>query len=744
MSETLPDPSTRFPWLGEIHGERATGWAAERSAETDAALDTPEHGEVIAALTEALDAEDRLVAVSKHGAMYTNFWQDAEHPRGLWRTTTWESYRSGDPEWEVLLDVDELAAREGPEWVWAGAAWCPAPDGSQPTRVLVSLSPDGGDAVRVREFDVATRDWAERGFDLPVAKTEAEWAGPDELLVGVATGPDDTTRSSYARTVRRLRRGMPLDTAPVVFEVDAEHVAAWAGRDHTPGFERDVAEDLVDFYHHRRHVDRGAGWEEVHVPYDAKVVYFRQWLLVRPMSEWEVGGQTHPAGSLVVAELDAWLDGERETQRVFTPRASESVSSLTVTRERVLLTVLRDVVSTVLVLDPAAAWAASSLPGVPEFSTVSVWGVDDEDDSTAEDYWMSSSSFLEPARLWRGSLGAVPDAAGSGGADGGAGERGVGAGVGVDSVDSAESGSGSGSGEGHWAKPDLVASAPERFDASGFRVTQRFAESEDGTRVPYFLVIAADDPADGRTPVLISAYGGFRTSLTPGYSATVGLGWLGRRTSERRAPAYVVANLRGGGEYGPDWHAAALRENRVKAFEDLAAVARDLADTEVSAPQLTTIMGRSNGGLLTGNALTRYPELFGGISCGVPLLDMLHYTRLSAGHSWIAEYGDPDDPDDAGFLRELSPLHRLVDHPHDDYPPTLIWTTTSDDRVGPVQARMMAAAMLEDGVDDVWYHEDTTGGHAGSVDHADTARMLARSYTFLWLAATDPERLHRS
>ena len=700
----LIDPTLQFPWLADIHGARALEWAGEQSAATDAVLESPEHARVIAAIAGALDASDRLVAVTKHGDRYTNFWQDTVNPRGLWRSTSWESYRSEEPEWDILLDLDQLSRDEGVDWVWGGASWCPTPEGGTPSRALVNLSPDGGDAKRVREFDVDARAWVRGGFDLPTAKSDANWAGPDQLLVATVTGEADATRSSYARTVRRLERGQELSQAAVVFEVDAAHVGAWAGRDHTPGFEREVAEDLIDFYHRKRFLDRGNGWEEVHVPSDARAVYFREWLVVWPMSDWELEGQTHPAGSLLVARLDEWMDGSRSATRVFTPAAGESLSSLSFTRRRAVIGVLKDVVSTVRVLDPEADWASSPLPGVPEFSTVSVWPVDDEDDACSEDVWMSSSGLLEPARLWRTTLGAH----------------------GADAVE-----------------PQLIASAPERFDSSTHEVSQHFATSEDGTRVPYFLLSPVGDPRDGRTPVLIHAYGGFRTSLTPGYSSAVGLGWLSRRTEAGRAPAYAVANLRGGGEYGPAWHAAALRENRPRAFEDLAAVARDLHASGLSAPALTTVIGRSNGGLLTGNALTRFPELFGGISCGVPLLDMLHYTQLSAGHSWIAEYGDPEVPEDAAFLRELSPLHRLVDHPRADYPPTLIWTTTSDDWVGPVQARMMAAKMMADGVDDVWYHEDTSGGHAGSVDHADTARMLARSYSFLWDASTRPGRLHR-
>lgn len=693
------DPSAQFPWLGDEYGERALSWAAGHSADTDAAIDSPEHRAVVESITASLDAEDRIAAAAKHGSRYVNFWQDAAHPRGIWRSTSWESYRSDSPRWELLLDLDALSAAEGVEWVWAGAAWCPMPGGGEPTRALVSLSPDGGDATRVREFDVERRAWVPDGFDLPAAKTHVSWSGPDELLVGTVTGPEDATRSSYARCVRRLRRGATLAEAQVVFEVDAGHVSAWVAKDHTLGFEREIAEDAVDFYRSRHFLDRGRGWEEVQVPGDARVRYFREWLMVWTMSEWELEGFTHPAGSLVVAPVDEWLDGSRAARRVWSPGAGESLVSLSFTRTRAMIGVLKDVVSTVWFLDPANDWAPQQVTGVPALSSVSVWPVDDEDPACPEDYWMSSSSFLEPAQLWRGVLGGTPE---------------------------------------------LIAAGPERFDSSGHHVSQHFATSLDGTQIPYFLIAPVGVPADGATPALIHAYGGFRTSLTPGYSSAVGLAWLQRRTPEGRAPAYVVANLRGGGEYGPQWHSSALRDHRVKSFQDLEAVARHLHSSGLSSPAITSVMGRSNGGLLTGNALTRFPELFGGISCGVPLLDMLHYTRLSAGHSWIAEYGDPEVPADAEFLREMSPLHRLADHPRTDYPPTLIWSTTSDDRVGPVQARMMAARMLADGVDDVWYHEDTTGGHAGSVDHADTARMLARSYSFLWEASTAPERLHRS
>lgn len=702
-------------FLDEIRGEEALAWAAERTQATDARLASDEHDRVVARIQEAMDAEDRLIAVSKQGEFHTNFWQDAQHPRGIWRTTDWDSYVAGDPQWETLLDLDELSADEGVNWVWRGASWEPKP-GGQPRRVLLALSPDGGDAVVVREFDVVDREFVDGGLELPLAKTSVSWGFDDSFLVSTVTGHDDVTRSTYARCVRSVRRGQSLADAEVVFEIDASHVSAGAGVDTTPGFEKTVFRDSEDFFTGTNYVDMcdGAGVQKIDAPGDARVGFYQDWLLIRPMSTWEVGGQTYPAGTVLVVKAAEWLAGERSGLRaVLVPEESESVQAVGFTKNFGFAVIMKDVASRVVRLDPRNDWAVTELPGVPELSSVSMWPFDEEN---SDDVWMVSEGFLQPPTLQLGSL------ATAGNAGGGEGAADSGGGAGADS----DSGAG-------WR---VIGVAPERFDASAHEVSQHFAVSDDGTRVPYFLIAPKDAPLDGETPVYVSAYGGFRVSRTPGYSAAVGRGWLERRTSEGRAPAFVVANIRGGGEYGPEWHAAALREKRPRAYEDLAAVVRDLHERGVSSPAFTGMAGGSNGGLLAGNMYVRYPELFGAISCGVPLLDMLRYTQLSAGHSWIAEYGDPDVPGDVEHLRDISATHRLADTADDPrdvaWPELLVWTTASDDRVGPVQARHFYALLEELGHRNAWYHEEVDGGHSGSVDHASAARTAARSYSFIW------------
>ncbi|OFT44064.1 hypothetical protein HMPREF3160_01210 [Arthrobacter sp. HMSC06H05] len=714
-------------FLDEIRGEAALEWAAERTRATDEHLASSEHERVVARIQEAMDAQDRLITVSRHGEFHTNFWQDAEHPRGIWRTTDWDSYVAGTPRWETLLDLDELSADEGVNWVWRGASWEPKP-GGQPRRALVVLSPDGGDAVVVCEFDAVDRMFVEGGLELPLAKTSVSWGFGDTFLVSTVTGDDDMTRSTYARCVRRVRRGQDLADAELLFEVDASHVAAGAGVDTTPGFEKTVFRDAEDFFTGTNYValgdgagdgaDGGAGGgtgvgvtvQKIDAPGDAHVGFFEDWLIIRPMSTWEVNGQSYPAGTVLVVKTTEWLAGERSGLRaVLVPEQSESVQGVGFTKNFGFALIMRDVASRVVRLDPRNDWQVTELPGVPALSSVSMWPLDEEN---SDDVWMVSEGFLQPPTLQLGSLASVSGAGGEGDGD-------------------------DGSGGGGWR---VIGVAPERFDVSAHEVSQHFAVSDDGARVPYFLVAPKDAPLDGKTPVYVSAYGGFRVSRTPVYSSAVGLGWLERRTDEGRAPAFVVANIRGGGEYGPDWHAAALREKRPRAYEDLAAVVRDLHERGVSSAALTGMAGGSNGGLLAGNMYVRYPELFGAISCGVPLLDMLRYTQLSAGHSWIAEYGDPDVPGDVEHLRDISATHRLADTANSEgevtWPELLVWTTASDDRVGPVQARHFYALLEELGHRNAWYHEEVDGGHSGSVDHASAARTAARSYSFIWGALT--------
>ena len=728
---TAPEPIDENIWLEKIYGEEQLAWVREQNARTEDLLEDPDYAELEERVLEVLDSTDKIPMVGKHGSWYYNFWKDGRNPKGLWRRTSWESYRSGSPEWDVLLDVDALAAQEGEEWVFHGADFLRPPSGEPHRLALLALSPDGGDANRYREFDVVNRtfvDSADGGFDLPTAKGNVSWLDADTLLVASTAEDLPKTASSYARTGVILRRGSTLASAERLFEIPENHMMALISHDSTPGFERTFAVDWIDFFNRQTSVLRDGSWRRIDVPTDVNLSLHREWLLFRPQGDWTVDGTTYPAGSLLASDFENYLSGERELVVLFAPDSSTSLQSWSWTRNFLLLNLLRDVSSEIRVLDPSrpveedgSAWASSVLDACPPLHDVTAYAVDDEDEDpgSADDFWLVATGFTTPSTLTRGTLRLEGNTVGS--------------------------------------THEVIRSSPSFFDDSAYEVQQHFAVSEDGTRVPYFQVASRDLVLDRQNPTQLSGYGGFEISRTPAYSGAIGRAWLERRTGgtdgsegidpegigsegdgskagigHSRGGVFVVANIRGGGEYGPSWHRAALKEKRHRAYEDFAAVARHLISRGVTSRERLGCVGGSNGGLLVGNMLTQYPELFGAVSCGVPLLDMRRYTKLSAGHSWIAEYGDPDNPDDWNFIKTFSPYHLLRDGV--DYPETFIWTATSDDRVGPVQARKMAARMQAMGIPNVWYHEALEGGHAGASDNRQAAALQSRSQHFLWRA----------
>ncbi|WP_406859361.1 prolyl oligopeptidase family serine peptidase [Streptomyces sp. HUAS MG47] len=664
-----------YLWLEDVSGEAALAWVAERNAETDAALVAdPGFAGLKERLREVRDASDRIPYTTRRGAYLYNFWQDAEHVRGLWRRTTPEQYRKDAPEWEVLLDVDALAEAEGEKWVWAGArVRHPAYD-----RALVQLSRDGGDAVVVREFDMATLAFVEDGFRVEEAKTRIGWIDADTVFVGTDFGPGSLTDSGYPRTVRRWRRGTPLAAAEQVFEAEQDDVDAWGVHDSTPGFERDFVGRSPDFFHSEMHLlTAGGELVRIDVPDDAEAYAHRTHLIVQLKSDW-LG---HPSGALLAFDFDAFLAGDRTAEVLFTPDERTALAGQSWTRRHLILETMRDVSTRIEVLTPGAdGWTRAPLADVPALSAVSVT---DTDPDVSDEYFLDVSGFLQPSTLYRGEIG---------------------------------------------AGSELLKQAPARFDTAGLVVRQHFAVSDDGTRVPYFE-IGPDRAVTGPGPTLLYGYGGFEVSLTPYYGGVTGRAWL------ERGGTYVIANIRGGGEYGPAWHQAALAANRPRAFEDFAAVARDLVARGVTTPAMLGAEGGSNGGLLVGAMLTRYPELFGALVSEVPLLDMVRFHKLLAGASWIAEYGDPDDAADLEHLRALSPYHHLA--ADRSYPPVLLMTSTRDDRVHPGHARKAAARLRELG-HEVLFHENTGGGHAGASDNEQTAHNDALVHTFLW------QRLSRS
>lgn len=665
-----------YLWLEDVEGEAALAWVAERNAETEAALASgPGFGPLKERLLEVLDAPDRIPYVSRRGEFLYNFWRDAGHARGVWRRTTLDEYRTDAPRWEVLLDVDALAATEGTKWMWAGAQ-VRHPDHG---RALVCLSRDGGDAVEVREFDLATRTFVEDGFQVAEAKTRIGWIDADTVFIGTDFGPGSLTESGYPRTVRRWRRGTPLEAADLVFEGEARDVAAGGRHDSTPGFERDFVVRSVDFHHSELYlVTSDASLVRIDVPDDATAYAHREHLIVNLKSDW-LG---HRAGSLLAFGFDRFLAGDRTPEVLFTPDARTALAGHAWTRHHLILKTMHDVSTRIEVLTPTPGpgWAREPLADVPALSTVTVVNTDPD---VSDEFFLDVSGFLQPSTLYHGTIG---------------------------------------------GGTEILKQEPAHFDTAGLAVEQFFAVSEDGTRVPYF-VIGPDHASTGPGPALLYGYGGFEVSLTPSYGAVTGRAWL------ERGGTYVIANIRGGGEYGPDWHRAALGADRARAFEDFAAVAADLVARGVTTPAMLGATGGSNGGLLMGAMVTRYPHLFGAIVARVPLLDMLRFHELLAGASWIAEYGDPDDQADREHLSELSPYHRLA--AGEAYPPLLLTTSTRDDRVHPGHARKTAARLRELG-HRVLLHENPGGGHGGAGDNEQSAHNNALTHTFLWHHLAQP------
>ena len=729
----------RYGWLEDIHGSKALDWVKQENARTDAELKDQAFTALQERILEVLNSEEKIPGPTQRGNYIYNFWQDAKNPRGLWRRTTVASYATDTPEWQTLLDVDALAAEEGIEWVYSGAAVHRPAD----ERAIVELSPDGGDATQLREFDIAAGTFvpeADGGFRVETAKTWFSWFDADTLLVATPTDETDTTASSYPATVKLLRRGTALADAPTIFSVDLQHLGAMAHVDQDPEFRRLVASDVIDFFNGQDYLHTGVdlatldssdGFEPAFTPLPLpthmRISFHRRWLVLYPREDYIYNpetGATAPGGSLLVVDADAFVAGTATPTVVYTPDESSALQAWVFLDDLLLLNVLKDVRSTLAAValptpeeaaDGAAprpvAVDASALTGADPYQMFSFSRVDRFGENPNE-LWLTTSGFLTPTTLYRATI-EWDRAADAELADTG-------------TADAPEA----------TLQLTKVKTTPGFFDAEQYRVAQHFATSADGTGVPYFVVHHKDLVLDGANPTLLSGYGGFQVSRTPGYDPTTVLGWAEPTDEAGRHGVYVLANIRGGGEYGPRWHRAALKENRHRAYEDFAAVAQDLIDRGITSPERLAAAGGSNGGLLIGNMLMQYPHLFGALSCGVPLLDMRRYTQLSAGHSWIAEYGDPDVPEQWDYIRTFSPYQLADAYVQDpgrlaELPPTLFWTATSDDRVGPVQARKMAAKLLEAGAEQMRFHEVLDGGHAGASDHRARAELVARYLRFL-------------
>ncbi len=664
-----PDP---FQWLEEVHGERALAWVREQNALTAAELETvPEYRPTFQRTLEILDSKDKIPAPQLLGTVVYNFWKDDQHERGIWRRTSIESYRRPAPTWETVLDVDALAKAEATPWVFKGAT-CLPPDYR---RCLIGLSRGGADAAVYREFDTTTMGFVEGGFALPEAKSFVAWRDLDTLWVGTDHGPGSLTESGYPRLAKLWKRGTPLSEARTLYEAATRDVAASGFSVHAPERRYDLIVRTPAFYRQETFLVLDGRLVKLQIPEDADFRgIFKDHALLSLRSDWQVAGNTHVAGSLLAIGVDDLLAGPRAIRTLFVPSERVFLDAVVSTRERVLVLTLDNVRSRLAshsIVDGAWRRTEVELPGL---GTATVAAASDE----ADVYFVSYQDFLAPESLHLSQDGAAPT---------------------------------------------RVKSMPEFFDARGMRVEQHEAVSKDGTRVPYFVVTPRGFEPDGRNPTLLYGYGGFEVSQVPVYSPALGAAWLAR------GGVYVMANIRGGGEFGPRWHEAALKAKRIRSFEDFIAVAEDVVARRITSPKHLGIMGGSQGGLLVGGALVMRPELFGAVVAQVPLADMRRYTKLLAGASWMAEYGDPDQPEEWSYIQAWSPYHLLRKDAR--YPKPFYWTNTRDDRVHPGHARKMVARLASLG-HPVYYFEDIEGGHgAGSVNR-QTARIKALEYAYLW------------
>ena len=662
-----------YLWLEDVEGTKALDWVKARNVQSQKALESDRSFKpLFERLLAIYNASDRIPNVTKLQEHYYNFWKDERHERGIWRRTTLAEYRKAEPQWQTVLDLDALNQAEKANWVWNGADCIePARD-----RCLISLSRGGGDAVEIREFDLTTLGFVKDGFVLPEAKSALGWKDRDTLYLGTDFGKGSLTESGYPRTVHEWKRGTPWQQAPRIFEAKPADVYAFGFSSHSAGFRHDGVTRVPSFFENETHLFRDGTLVKVPKPDDAEIDFFHDYALLSLRSDWKPGKQTFTAGSLVAIKVDDLYAGKDAFTVLFAPTAKRSLAGHSTTRNAVLLNILDNVRG-----QPEAMrlqdskWKRLAI-AVPADAEVSLGGIDED---RSDDYFMTVTDFLTPTSL---SLGTV-------------GER----------------------------KHELLKRRKEHFRSAGLVVEQHEATSKDGTRVPYFLVLPKARARDGSIPTLLYGYGGFEVSETPGYYAAAGAGWL------ERGGAFVLANIRGGGEFGPRWHQAALKANRQRAYDDFIAIGEDLIARKITSSKHLGIQGGSNGGLLMGVMYTQRPDLWGAVLCEVPLLDMRRYNKLLAGASWMGEYGNPDLPEEWAYIAKYSPYHNV--DKGKTYPPILFTTSTRDDRVHPGHARKMAAKLIDLGKD-VTYYENIEGGHGGSANNQQAAFMDAIGYVFLW------------
>ncbi len=681
--ESSEDP---FIWLEDIDGEKSMAWVHKQNANTAEQYKAkPMYKEMYEQALATLNNKSRVPTVSQRGEWVYNFWKDDKNPRGIYRRAKLKDFNKNDnPKWQTVLDMDQYNRDHEGTWVFKGMN-CLQP---KYRKCLVSLSPGGGDAVILLEFNMKHKKFIEDGFSLPKSKMRVTWRDEDHLFVATDFGEGSMTESGYPRIMKLWKRGTELAKAKTLMEVDKKSVSVFAFRSGEGKKAKDFILDSDTFWTQKYYQLVDGKTYSLDLPKSAEVSgIFQGNMIVSLKEDWQFQGQFIEEGTVLIINPDV-LTGRKSMVEpadwsVFlTPKANENIENISTTDDTIIATILSDVVSKVYVYKPVdGGWDVEEI-NFPENGAIQITSTDGESGS----FFALYESFITPPTLYHVN--------------------------------------------GENLNPKAVKSQSQSFDPSPYQVEQFFARSKDGTFVPYFIVMNKDTKFDGKNPTHIFSYGGFRNSLTPSYSGSYealegayGKLWLDR------GGVFVSASIRGGGEYGPKWHKAALLENKTKSYEDFEAVAEDLIIRKITSPEHLGIEGRSNGGLLVGATMTRRPDLYGAVICGVPLLDMKRYNKLLAGASWMGEFGNPDIPEQWAFIKEYSPYQNLKKDT--DYPATFFYTSTRDDRVHPGHARKMAAKMMSYGYP-IWYYENTEGGHGGSSTNEQLAERLALAYTHLW------------
>lgn len=660
--------SDPYLWLEEVEGKKSLEFVEKQSKLTlDKLSQEKEYQNIYNKSLEIFNSTDRIVYPTIYAEFVYNFWQDKDHPRGIWRRTPKPAYIKGEPVWETMLDLDEMSKKDSVKWVYKGAA------GLYPkyNRFLVNLSKGGGDAVITREFDATTKSFVKDGFYLPESKGGASYLDENTLIVSTNFGENSMTSSGYPRQVRLWTRGTPLMDAKLIYEGEPTDVSSWGyvlrdGSNYYLMIRRGIT-----FYSSNTFIWSENKLTKLDLPDDCDVQDILQNQLI---VELKSDLAAYKQGSLVSFNFTSLTKGKKETQLIFEPDDFTSVSGASCTKNKLLVNLLSNVKSELYVYSlDQGKWSRQKV-NAPDFGTLSLSATDEFSDQ----YFFNFMNFITPSQLF---------------------------------IANAQDNS-----------LKVYKSLPAFFDASKYKVEQFKARSTDGTLIPYFVVSSKNIKYDGTNPTLLYAYGGFESSSLPFYSGIIGNSWL------ENGGVYVLANIRGGGEYGPKWHQAGLKEKRQNIYNDFHSVAEDLISKKITESKHLGIMGGSNGGLLVGVAFTQRPELYNAVVCQVPLLDMQRYNKLLAGASWMGEYGDPDKPEEWSYIQKYSPYHNLKKGTK--YPEVFFYTSTRDDRVHPGHARKMVAKMVDMGCP-VYYYENMEGGHAGSSTNEQRAKTAAMQYSYL-------------